>query len=154
MGALVGGWDAQAGRAARSDTTKQQVNEGITILADALADQGYVVLAADAYRGEVTDQIARALYLRLNTSEEQVHSDLDVALDYLYSHERVDADKIATMGFCFGGGHSLQLGLRQSEKLAVTVMYYGAVVTDPNLLRPLVEAAPVLGIFAEDDEGK
>ena len=55
------------------------------------------------------------------------------------------------MGFCFGGGHSLQLGLRQSENLALTILYYGAVVTDPDLLRPLTEAQPVLGIFAEED---
>jgi carboxymethylenebutenolidase len=30
-------------------------------------------------------------------------------------------------------------------------MYYGAVVTEPDLLRPLTEAQPVLGIFAEED---
>jgi hypothetical protein len=41
--------------------------------------------------------------------------------------------------------------MRQSEKLALTIIYYGAVVTDPNLLRPLVDAQPVLGIFGEDD---
>jgi carboxymethylenebutenolidase len=56
------------------------------------------------------------------------------------------------MGFCFGGGQSLQLGLRKSEKLAVTIIYYGTVVTVPDVLRPLQEASPVLGIFGEEDQ--
>jgi carboxymethylenebutenolidase len=56
------------------------------------------------------------------------------------------------MGFCFGGGHSLQLGMRQSENLALTIMYYGAVVTEPELLRPLTDNQPVLGIFGEEDQ--
>ena len=128
------------------------LNEGITILADALAAEGYVVFAPDAYRGEVTAMFPRALYLRLSTPEEQLFADIDSSLAYLRSLEGVDTERIASMGFCFGGGQSLQLGLRQSENLALTIMYYGAVVTEPSLLRPLVEAQPVLGIFAEQDQ--
>ncbi len=76
---------------------------------------------------------------------------MDSGLAYLLTLENVDPDRVASMGFCFGGGHSLQLGLRQSENLALTIIYYGALVTDPALLRPLTEAQPVLGIFAEED---
>ncbi|MBE2223341.1 MAG: dienelactone hydrolase family protein, partial [Anaerolineae bacterium] len=35
------------------------LNEGMTILADALAAEGYVVLAPDAYRGNVTAAFPR-----------------------------------------------------------------------------------------------
>ncbi|MCP5096202.1 MAG: dienelactone hydrolase family protein, partial [Chloroflexi bacterium] len=127
-------------------------NEGIVILADALAEEGYVVLAADAYRGEVTSQVPRALYLRLTTPEEQVFSDLVTGLTYLRGLASVDADRVASMGFCFGGGQSLQLGLRESENLAMTIIYYGSLVTDAELLRPLTETQPVLGVFAENDQ--
>jgi carboxymethylenebutenolidase len=127
------------------------LNEGITILADALAAEGYVVLAADGYRGRVASTIPGALRLRLGTPTEQVEADMDAALAYLLSREEVDRERVASMGFCFGGGHSLQLGLRQSENLALTILYYGAVVTDPELLRPLTDGQPVLGIFAEED---
>ena len=127
------------------------LNEGITILADALAEEGYVVLAPDGYRGDVTAMFPRALWLRLTTPTEQVEADMDSALAYLRSLEDVDTERVASMGFCFGGGHSLQLGLRQSENLALTIIYYGAVLTEPDLLRPLTEAQPVLGIFAEED---
>ncbi len=128
------------------------LNEGITILAEALAAEGYIVLAPDAYRGQVTAVFPRALYLRLSTPEEQVFADIDSGLAYLRSLDGIDTERIASMGFCFGGGQSLQLGLRQSENLAMTIMYYGTVVTEPELLRPLTAAQPVLGIFAEQDQ--
>jgi carboxymethylenebutenolidase len=128
------------------------LNEGITILADALAAEGYVVLAPDAYRGRVTAQFPRALWLRLTTPEEQVFADVDAALAYLMRMEDVDTSRLASMGFCFGGGHSLQLGMRQSENLALTIIYYGAVVTDPDLLRPLTDGQPVLGVFGDEDQ--
>ena len=127
------------------------LNEGMTVLADALSEEGYVVFAPDGYRGNVTSMFPRALWLRITTPTEQVEADIDSGLAYLRGLDNVDGEQVASMGFCFGGGHSLQLGLRQSENLALTIMYYGAVVTDPNLLRPLTEAQPVLGIFAEDD---
>lgn len=128
------------------------LNEGITILADALAAEGYVVLAPDAYRGKVTAQFPRALWLRLTTPEEQVFADVDAAFAYLMSLENVDTSRLASMGFCFGGGHSLQLGMRQSENLALTIIYYGAVVTEPELLRPLTDGQSVLGVFGEEDQ--
>ena len=128
------------------------LNEGIIVLADALAAEGYVVLAPDAYRGRVTAQFPRALWLRLTTPEEQVFADVDAALAHLMRLENVDTSRLASMGFCFGGGHSLQLGMRQSENLALTILYYGAVVTDEALLRPLTDNQPVLGVFGEDDQ--
>lgn len=127
------------------------LNEGITILADALAEEGYVVFAPDGYRGKLASTIPRALWLRLTTPTEQVEGDMDAALAYLRGLDGVDTSRVASMGFCFGGGHSLQLGLRQSENLALTILYYGAVVTDEDLLRPLTDGQPVLGIFAEED---
>lgn len=128
------------------------LNEGITILADALAAEGYVVFAPDAYRGRLAETVPYALWLRLGTPQEQVYADVDAALTYLRGLATVDPERVASMGFCFGGEHSLQLGMRQSENLALTVMYYGAVVTDPDLLRPLTDGQPVLGIFGEDDQ--
>ena len=127
------------------------LNEGITILADALAEEGYVVFAPDGYRGQLAATVPGALWLRLTTPTAQVEGDMDAALAYLQGLEGVDQERLASLGFCFGGGHSLQLGLRQSENLALTMLYYGAVVTEPELLRPLTDGQPVLGIFAEED---
>ena len=128
------------------------LNEGITILADALAEQGYVVLAVDAYRGRVTNASPRALYLRLSTPQEQIFNDVDAGLNYLLGLENVDPERTASMGFCFGGGQSLQLGMRQSEKLTATIIYYGTLVTDPERLQRLTASQPVLGVFGEEDQ--
>lgn len=128
------------------------LSEGMTVKADALAEEGYVVLAADAYRGRLTSQVPTALWRRLTTPEAQIFSDLDTALNYLLGLDEVDTSRVASMGFCFGGEHSLQLGLRQADKLTAMVMYYGAVETDPEILRPLTNAQPVLGIFAQEDQ--
>lgn len=128
------------------------LNEGMVVLADSLAEEGYVVLAADAYRGRLTSRVVRALYIRLTTPDELVRGDIDTALVWLQDRPNVDPARTASMGFCFGGGESLQLGMRQSERLAVTVMYYGAVVTDPALLTPFTEGKAVLGIFGGEDQ--
>lgn len=128
------------------------LNDGITQLADALAAEGYVVLAADAYRGETTNLFPRALWLRVTTPQEEIFADVDAAFEHLRALETVDADRVASMGFCFGGGESLQLGMRQGENLALTIIYYGAVVTEPDLLRPLTEGRGVLGVFGEEDQ--
>ncbi|MDJ0754518.1 MAG: dienelactone hydrolase family protein [Ardenticatenaceae bacterium] len=127
------------------------LNHGMTVLADALAAEGYVVFAPDVYRGNLAQTVPYALWLRLGTPTDDVYADVDSALTWLRSREDVEPERVASMGFCFGGGHSLQLGMRQSENLALTIMYYGAVVTEPDLLRPLVDGQPVLGIFGAED---
>jgi carboxymethylenebutenolidase len=120
-------------------------------LADRLAEEGYVVFAPDLYRGQVTTQVPRALYWRLTTPQEQISADTDAAARYVASLPTVDATRVASLGFCFGGQQSLLLGLRQPIELAATVMYYGSMVTDSAELAPLAESAPLLGIFGADD---
>jgi len=78
-------------------------------LAEALAAEGYIVLAPDAYRGEVTDQVPRALFLRLTTPQEQISADLDAAFEYLLAVDGVDPGRMASLGYCFGGEQSLLL---------------------------------------------
>ena len=127
------------------------LNEGMIPLADALAEKGYVVLAADAYRGKTTTQVPTALWWTLTKSDEEISSDVEGALEFLLAHDAVDPDRIASMGFCFGGGQSLQLGMRRSQSVALTLIYYGSLVTEPALLTPLQEGRGVLGVFGEDD---
>lgn len=127
------------------------LNEDVTILADALSDEGYVVLAADALRGELATSVPAAISLNRSTPEEQIFADLDAALAFLRSHEAVDADRIATMGFCFGGRQSMYLGIRADGLAAVVTLYGSGLVTEPGELGNLADNGPVLGIFGEDD---
>ena len=55
------------------------------------------------------------------------------------------------MGWCFGGGQSLQLALNSEQNpLAATVIYYGNLVNDTNELSRI--KWPVLGIFGDQDQ--
>lgn len=126
------------------------LNEDITEIADQLAAEGYVVLAPDALRGQLTDQVARAIYINSNTAQAQIDSDLDDALAYLMGLPTVDADRVATWGFCFGGRNSFYLGTRHPDLAAVVDFYGGGV--EVNSVNDLGElTGPFLGIFGSDD---
>ena len=116
--------------------------------ADALAQEGYVVVAPDTYRGKTTGWIPRAIYLRVTTPMERVIVDMDAAFDWLAGQPDVDPDRVAVMGFCYGGDAALQYSLN-SDKPAATGIFYGSLVTDPAQLSVL--PGPVLGIFGAED---
>jgi carboxymethylenebutenolidase len=58
--------------------------------------------------------------------------------------------KIYTIGWCFGGGWSLQTSLMAGKQAAGCVMYYGMPEKDQSKLRNL--NADVLAIFANKDQ--
>jgi carboxymethylenebutenolidase len=130
------------------------LNENIKDMADELAKQGYVVLAADMYDGQVATTPDQAMQLvgsvRENPSE--AIANLQAAVRYLGSLESVNSSRIASLGWCFGGGQSLQLALNNEAEnpLAATVLYYGNPVMDEQELSKI--KWPILGIFGDQDE--
>lgn len=120
------------------------LNQNIKDMARELATQGYVVLAVDLYGGEIaaTSDEARSLVSSLNQSKSI--ENMKAATAYLKTQ---NADKIASLGWCFGGGQSLQLSL--SDDIDATVIYYGNLVTEDARLSSL--NSPVLGIFGDKD---
>lgn len=121
------------------------LNDNIKEMAEELAAEGYVVLAVDLF-GTVatTSEGARAQIAALK--EEEALANLRAAASFL--RER-GADKVASLGWCFGGGQSLRLSL-SDEPLDATIIYYGSLVTDEVQLANI--DAPVLGIFGEEDQ--
>jgi len=130
------------------------LNENIKNMANLLAKQGFVVLAADLYKGEVANNPERAMELVQIARNSQNNSinNLQSAVKYLSLLPNVDSSKIASLGWCFGGGESLQLALNSQEHpLAATILYYGTpLVTDKALLSKI--KWPVLGIFGDKDQ--
>ncbi|MEM6300050.1 MAG: dienelactone hydrolase family protein [Bacteroidota bacterium] len=61
-----------------------------------------------------------------------------------------DNAKIGTIGWCFGGGWSLQTAILLGEYVEACVIYYGMPEKEESMLKRL--DAPVLGIFAENDK--
>ncbi|HEY9398676.1 MAG TPA: dienelactone hydrolase family protein [Nitrososphaeraceae archaeon] len=131
------------------------LNENIKDMANLLAKQGFVVLAADLYKGEVANNQERAMELvqAARNNQNISNSNLQSAVKYLASLPNVDSTKISSLGWCFGGGQSLQLALNsQDHPLAATILYYGTpLVTDNASLTKI--KWPVLGIFGDKDQG-
>lgn len=129
------------------------LNYDTTVLADALAREGFVVLAADAFRGSVAKSPADARKQVTETPGEQIAADLDAALDFLRSHPQVDADRVASMGFCFGGTQAMYMGTRNPELAGVVIFYGGGPIQEASQLGSMKEAGPVLGIYGKEDGG-
>ncbi len=125
------------------------LNESIVSKADLLAQEGYLVVAPDTFRGSTTSWIPRAIYQVITTKPEAINADLDSVYAWLESQPDADADRVATAGFCYGGRASLAYSL-QNPMLAATVIFYGSPETDPAILKTL--PGPVLGIFGGADQ--
>jgi carboxymethylenebutenolidase len=123
------------------------LNDNIKDMALNLASQGYVVLAVDLYEGKVATTSEEARTLMTSFEQQQLTDNLNSAVDYLKS---LNVDSIGSIGWCFGGGQSLQLAINNSD-IDATVIYYGRLVTEPSLLSNITW--PVLGIFAGNDTG-
>ncbi|HXV88454.1 MAG TPA: dienelactone hydrolase family protein [Nitrososphaeraceae archaeon] len=130
------------------------LNQNIKDMANLLAKNGFVVLAADLYHGKVTDnpQLAMELVQTARNNQNSSTANLQAAVKYLSSAPNVDNKKIVSLGWCFGGGQSLQLALNSQEHpLAATILYYGTpLVTDNESISKI--KWPVLGIFGDKDE--
>jgi carboxymethylenebutenolidase len=126
------------------------LNDWIKEQASKLADQGYVTLAIDLYRGKVATNGDEAHELMRGVPEDRATRDLLAASNYLRSQKNVKADKVGAIGWCMGGGHSLDLAIND-PKLAAAVINYGHLATEPETLKKI--NAPILGIFGGKDRG-
>ena len=131
------------------------LNDHIKNMANLLARQGYVVFAVDLFKGEVSvdPNDTRRMVQSVRNNSEHAISNLQTAVKYVGSLPNVDSSKVASIGWCFGGGQSLQLALNsQDHPLAATILYYGApLITDKGNLSKI--KWPVLGIFGDQDRG-
>jgi carboxymethylenebutenolidase len=128
------------------------LNDNIKNMANLLARNGYVVLAVDLFNGEVTTDRNRSSELTQQVRDNQgiAITNLKSAVKYAASLPNVNADKIVSLGWCFGGAQSLQLALNSKDHpLAGTIIYYGHLVTDKAILSDI--KWPVLGIFGDQD---
>jgi len=115
-----------------------------------LAEQGYIALAVDLYRGQVTSDPEMAHELMRGLPADRAVSDLKAGFAYLATRKDVDRGHIGSIGWCMGGGFSLQLAIHEPH-LAACVVNYGALPTDPNDLQQIF--APILGNFGAEDRG-
>ena len=112
-------------------------------LFDSLAN--VTVMALDLYDGKLTDNPDEAGKLMAAVKPERCEAIITGALAVAGKD-----GKVATVGWCFGGGWSLRSSILAAERGAGCVMYYGLPVEKAAELAPI--KADILGIFAKKDE--
>jgi carboxymethylenebutenolidase len=123
------------------------LNQNIKDMAEELASHGYVALAVDLFGVEAATTADEARQLSASYDPQKGLENMNAAVQFL--KER-GVQKIASIGWCFGGGQSLELALSNNE-MDATIIYYGRLVTEPERLSTITW--PVLGIFAGLDTG-
>ena len=123
------------------------LNDNIKRTAESLyMDLGNVnVLALDMYDGKMaTDPQTAGKYMQ-EFKKERGMAIINGALVYAGSNA-----KVGTVGWCFGGGLSIQASLAAGKQAAACVMYYG--MPEENIDRLKTLNCDVLNIFAAKDK--
>jgi carboxymethylenebutenolidase len=126
------------------------LNDWVKEEASKLADQGYVALAIDLYRGKVAATPDEAHQIMRGVPEDRANRDLLAATTFLSSQKNVDAKRIGSIGWCMGGGYSLNLAIAD-PKLKAAIINYGHLASDDATLKKI--NAAILGIFGGQDKG-
>jgi len=126
------------------------LNDWVKEQASKLSEEGYITLAVDLYRGKVAYSPDEAHELMRGLPQDRADGDLRAAVAFLKTQKDVDPQKIGAIGWCMGGGFSLDLAL-QEPTLAADVINYGHLATDEESLKRI--HAPILGLFGAQDRG-
>jgi carboxymethylenebutenolidase len=126
------------------------LNDWVKEQASKLADQGYVALAIDLYRGKVATTSDEAHQIMRGVPSDRANRDLLAASAYLRSLKNVNPTLVGDIGWCMGGGYALDLAIAD-PKLKVAVINYGHLATDDASLKKI--NAAILGIFGGQDKG-
>ncbi len=125
------------------------LNDNMREYAEQFAKQGYVALAVDLYEGESTtdQQKAGQLASAVQNNMDKTFGNLKQAVAFLKKQPNVLTDRLASVGWCFGGGWSYQMA-KNDLGVRATVMYYGRFNTEDDLAQM---KAHIMGHFGEND---
>jgi carboxymethylenebutenolidase len=123
------------------------LNDQIKAVAADLVSRGYIALAVDLYDGGVAKTPDEARALMKAVDGDRARDTLGAWVDHLRGDEASNG-KVGAVGWCFGGGWSLNASL--VAPVDATVIYYGNVKKTAADLAPL--KGPVLGHFATADK--
>jgi carboxymethylenebutenolidase len=127
------------------------VVERIKQTADAFAAHGYIALAADLYQGRTgsSREENMALVRETRADEARIIANLDAAVAHVREHTPATG-KVATVGWCFGGGLALSYALG-GEHHDGTAIFYGSLLDDPDAMSHVHHE--IYGTFAAMDRG-
>ncbi|MCH9694693.1 MAG: dienelactone hydrolase family protein [Gammaproteobacteria bacterium] len=127
------------------------LNDNIRAMADRLAAEGYIVFAVDLYAGKTASTPSEARALMVEVIEDPEPANENIRAAYEFVTQTAAAPRVGSLGWCFGGHWSLNTALLFPDELDASVIYYGQVTDDEDVLRGL--ETPLLGLFAAEDRG-
>ena len=127
-------------------------NEYARYRARELAKLGYAAFALDVYGdGRTAYDPMHAERLMLGAiNSGKIQQRFESALQVLQSEPRVDKDKIAAVGYCFGGSVVLTMALLD-EPLKAIVSFHGAFAQIPDI-QPTKVKADILILHGSEDK--
>ncbi len=123
------------------------LDDQVKAVAASLAELGFVAFAIDLFDSDPATDVDGALKLVQGLDPATATARLSAAIAWLAEHERGNG-RVATIGWGFGGGWSLNASL--ATPVSATVVYYGNVDKSAAELKAL--NGPVLGHFGILDE--
>jgi carboxymethylenebutenolidase len=120
-------------------------------VADRLAKEGFVAILPDLLSSKYGKSPADADSGRKLVGElepDRITSDLNAVYAYVNGLPAVLKDRVATIGFCWGGGQSFRYATN-NPNLRAAVVCYGP-PPDTAAIRRI--KAPILGVYGESDE--
>lgn len=126
------------------------LNDQVKNMARQYAGQGYAVFAVDLYGGGVatTPQEAKQLATSVGEFKTEAFSNLEAALRYMTDKPEVDATRVASLGWCFGGGWSYEMA-KNNLGTKASVIYYGRFNPKDDLS---IMSANIQGHFGAEDQ--
>lgn len=126
------------------------LNDNIKWYAEQLAQAGYAALAVDLYGGVATMEAGEARQLSSGVREDMnaAFSNLNQAVDFLHDQPIVDPDRLASLGWCFGGGWSYEMA-KNNLGVKASVIYYGQFNPEDDLS---IMSTNIMGHFGENDQ--
>jgi carboxymethylenebutenolidase len=130
------------------------LNNQIKMTAEKLHEEtGFGVIAVDLYGGKVFTSAKDASEAMRAVNQTEADKQIAGTIDAIFSSHILgdSVRKLGTIGYCFGGGYSLETALEDDGAISACVMYYGHPEQDLTRLSRL--QAPLLGFFGAQDTG-
>jgi carboxymethylenebutenolidase len=122
------------------------------LLADELAEAGYIAIAPDLLsgmgpKGGGTDEVKDVMKAIRDLPPDQITADLNAVADYVAKLPACNG-KVAACGFCWGGGEVFRFATNRPD-LKAAFVFYGAFPQTKEQLAKI--RCPVYGFYGEND---
>lgn len=124
----------------------------IKAVCDRFAEEGFLALAPDLYRGEVAEEPDDAGIKMMSLDMERAAKDMSGAIDFLLAHGKSNRATVGVTGFCMGGGMCYILAANRPESVSAITPHYGVIPWEHAQPEWGNISARIQGHYAEHDD--